>query len=359
MICDNRHFFEAKTAIDEQSILSDLPTDLRHEVSTFLISDLMKTVTLFRDLEPSSWSRILPLLRPCRFEGGSLICSQGEHCTEAFIVLEGEMRAVTVVDPSVGPDTLAKLGLKHESSAVKLKRRTSNRVIASVMTASQHHRSSSIRGGLRLRQYFSDQTEKKGSSDSLGGGGSDPPAASPLREQPKKISEVEHEDDTDMSMREKSSPSSPNTQGNNKKKKNGNGDGDEEEEEEKDPPTALEVLDKFAQSENAHCRVLKQGGMINTLCLMHVWEKCLETVVATENCECYAINAVEFRTIFTADDDDFKDMRERVVYVSRHKPCCVYLCLLCYVVCSVLLVFQTLSYLMCINLVPLCLSLSL
>jgi len=39
-----RHFFESKTAVDEQSILADLPTGLRHEVSSFLVSGLMSQV---------------------------------------------------------------------------------------------------------------------------------------------------------------------------------------------------------------------------------------------------------------------------------------------------------------------------
>jgi hypothetical protein len=221
-----RHFFESKTAIDEQRILTDLPTGLRHEVSTYLISDLMSNVTLFKDLGPVSWSRILPLLRPCRFEAGDLICSQGDDCSESFIILEGECRGVTVVDPAVTNATLEAIGkLKNDL--------TTPRNIAS--------------------------------------------RASPLK----------------MNSKNFSFPKIT-----------------------EDEPNAISALNKFAQKENAHFRILKLGSMINVLSLINVWEKSLETVVCTEEAECYTINSFEFRTIFNKNDDTFKTMREQTVLTA-------------------------------------------
>jgi len=123
-----RHFYENKTAIDEQRILSDLPTSLRHEVSSFLVAGLMSNVMLFRDLSPVLWAQILPLLRPCRFELGDVVSKQDEECVEAFILLEGEARGMTVYDPDNFEARAARLrmpaavtnSLDHRNSQHKL-----------------------------------------------------------------------------------------------------------------------------------------------------------------------------------------------------------------------------------------------
>ena len=86
-----RHFYKTKTAIDEHAILMDLPSSLRNEVSSFLVSGLMSNVTAFRNVSPVLWARIVPLLRPCRFENSEIVCQQGEACVESFVVLEGQL----------------------------------------------------------------------------------------------------------------------------------------------------------------------------------------------------------------------------------------------------------------------------
>jgi len=91
-----RHFYSQKMAIDEQQILRDLSTTLRMEVSSFLVSELMGQVSLFRLLSPVHWARILPLLRPCRFSANEIICRQGEYSSEMFIVLAGFCTASTL-----------------------------------------------------------------------------------------------------------------------------------------------------------------------------------------------------------------------------------------------------------------------
>jgi hypothetical protein len=102
-----RHFYSEKMAIDEQEILKDLSTSLRMEVSTFLVSELMGQVSLFRLLSPVHWSMVLPLLRPCRFTALDYICQQGEDCTDLFVVLSGtcQSRSLPLADKPSPPPT--------------------------------------------------------------------------------------------------------------------------------------------------------------------------------------------------------------------------------------------------------------
>ena len=77
-----RHFYSLKSAIDESKIFSELSTSLRKEVSAYLVSDLMGQESFFMSMSPVLWPRLLPLLRPMRFEKDELICRQDEECTE-------------------------------------------------------------------------------------------------------------------------------------------------------------------------------------------------------------------------------------------------------------------------------------
>ena len=96
-----RHFYSQKTAIDEQVILGDLSTALRMEVSSFLVSGLMEGVPMFKALNPEIWAKILPLLRPARFERAEEVGKQNDKCTEMFIVLDGVLEGETFVSNEI------------------------------------------------------------------------------------------------------------------------------------------------------------------------------------------------------------------------------------------------------------------
>ena len=98
-----RHFYSLKSAIDETKIFSELSTALRKEVSSYLVMELMGDVELFRSMSSVLWPRLLPLLRPMRFEATELVCVQGEDCTEMYVVLQGSMRGITVVEREEEP----------------------------------------------------------------------------------------------------------------------------------------------------------------------------------------------------------------------------------------------------------------
>lgn len=92
-----RHFYSQKSAVDEQQILRDLSVGLRREVSSFLLSGIMHQVSMFKALPRHLWSKVLPLLRPTRFEIGEKLSDQGEMCSEMYLVLEGSMHGETFV----------------------------------------------------------------------------------------------------------------------------------------------------------------------------------------------------------------------------------------------------------------------
>jgi hypothetical protein len=73
-----RHFYSLKSAIDEKKILSELSAQLRKEVSTFLVSEIMGQKSFFMTLPSSLWSELLPLLRPMRFERGEVVSRAGD-----------------------------------------------------------------------------------------------------------------------------------------------------------------------------------------------------------------------------------------------------------------------------------------
>jgi hypothetical protein len=86
-----RHFYSLKSAIDESKIFSELSTTLRREVSAYLVSELMGADSFFSTMPPMLWPRLLPLLRPTRFEKTELVAVQGEECAEMYVLLGGQM----------------------------------------------------------------------------------------------------------------------------------------------------------------------------------------------------------------------------------------------------------------------------
>lgn len=254
-----RHFYSQKTAIDEQVILSDLSTSLRMEVSSFLVSGMMGQIPMFKSLDPQMWSKILPLLRPSRFERLECVCKQGDLCTEMFIVLDGSLKGDTFIANYVleGLDDEAGGGgdnvgfdnnNKHETKqldSVDLDQPSllSNRNDSS--SSSGYHQikdGGGSKGGItnrRILELFDYENEEKvnlvSSSSRLSGG--------------KKGSLHEStviQNDTGVNF----------------------------------------------------VRRIRPGETINILAVIKVWDKSIETVVADEPVQCYAISADPFFELF-------------------------------------------------------------
>jgi len=114
-----RHFYANKAAIDESRIFSELSTGLRKEVSQFLVSDLVGMDSFLTKVSPVLWPRLLPLLRPMRYEAGETICRQGEECTEMYILLSGRLLGSTVVESGDGDDDDAGVVVVDEEPRVR------------------------------------------------------------------------------------------------------------------------------------------------------------------------------------------------------------------------------------------------
>jgi len=97
-----RHYYVRKSAIDESKIFSEMSTTLRKEVSGFLVQGLMSDVALFQAMSPVLWPRLLPLLRPLRFEPFEVVCVQHEECTEMYVILSGMAHGTTSAPSSAG-----------------------------------------------------------------------------------------------------------------------------------------------------------------------------------------------------------------------------------------------------------------
>eukprot|EP00614_Pseudopedinella_elastica_P009436 CAMPEP_0172599062 /NCGR_PEP_ID=MMETSP1068-20121228/19154_1 /TAXON_ID=35684 /ORGANISM="Pseudopedinella elastica, Strain CCMP716" /LENGTH=747 /DNA_ID=CAMNT_0013399195 /DNA_START=167 /DNA_END=2406 /DNA_ORIENTATION=+ len=87
-----RHFYSLKSAVDEVKIFGELSTALRKEVSSFLVKEAMGSDSFFVMMPQVLWPRLLPMLRPMRFEKDEVVCMQGEECTEMYVVLAGTLR---------------------------------------------------------------------------------------------------------------------------------------------------------------------------------------------------------------------------------------------------------------------------
>jgi len=98
-----RHFYSLKAAIDETKIFSELSTALRKEVSGYLVMQLMGPDSFLASMPATLWPRLLPMLRPMRFEADEMVCMQGEECTEMYVVLQGSLVGETKCRGEVEP----------------------------------------------------------------------------------------------------------------------------------------------------------------------------------------------------------------------------------------------------------------
>jgi len=107
-----RHFYSLKSAIDEVKIFGEMSQTLRRTVSAFLVSDLMGSDSFFSSMPPMLWPKLLPLLRPMRFEATEPVAVQGEECHDVLIVLTGSMTGEMVTTPET-KTAKAKTSIRH------------------------------------------------------------------------------------------------------------------------------------------------------------------------------------------------------------------------------------------------------
>jgi len=90
-----RELYDTKVSVNEEAILLEMSSDLRVEVSKYLVSELMEVVMPFRDMSSLQWAKVLPLLTPHVFTHGDVLYWQGDYCAESIIVVDGELEGFT------------------------------------------------------------------------------------------------------------------------------------------------------------------------------------------------------------------------------------------------------------------------
>ena len=123
-----RHFYEKKTALDEQQVLSNLSTSLRKEVVRYLVSDvkgqILRSIPMFSCLDGTHLAQLLTILKPLQSFENDTVVRAGEKGHEMFILMMGRLNVcapdgtvLTVLNEGACFGELAALGLKDERSA--------------------------------------------------------------------------------------------------------------------------------------------------------------------------------------------------------------------------------------------------
>jgi hypothetical protein len=276
-----RHFFENKSSLDESTIMMEMSTALRQELTDFLVlSGPMSEVALFKSMSSVYWARVLPLLRPCMFARLETVCKQGEDCVEGYIVTEGCLTGATLEEAASTEYGREKLSAQHRPEGHKSPR------------AEQF--------GLPTGKSFMARQEDAlvGSATQLmvHGGKAvefEPEAARRLAAFHARVVQLRNLEvalDDDQVLRSASRVARQS-----------------QEPAEADTEYMLDVDARL------HLRVLVAGGMVNTLAVVKVWGRCLETVQATEKTDCYALSADLFHNEFKDDGEVWRQMQEHMV----------------------------------------------
>mmetsp|Transcript_108651 Transcript_108651/g.316038 ORF Transcript_108651/g.316038 Transcript_108651/m.316038 type:complete len:759 (+) Transcript_108651:278-2554(+) len=85
-----RRYFKSKSALDEKTILAELPNTLKTESSMFLVSDLVFKLEIFSDLEQSHLPQLTELITPIFYEEGEMILIYGDDMRDIQIMSDGK-----------------------------------------------------------------------------------------------------------------------------------------------------------------------------------------------------------------------------------------------------------------------------
>ena len=89
-------FFKEHPALNETAILDDMNPGLREEVCRFLIPDIVRATTLFRELPTNILARIVMIMTPVTYTPGDTVQQQGKVGRMMHIIVGG--RALAIYD---------------------------------------------------------------------------------------------------------------------------------------------------------------------------------------------------------------------------------------------------------------------
>ena len=256
-----RHYLDGKSSLDERSILMGASTALRGELTDYLVEHgHLKDVILFKSMSTAYWARILPLLRPCLFTRDESICLQGEDCVEAYFLTSGCLTGATVLDPIRTAFGRSKV---RKTTSFALRANEMAEVGAEEKLLVHKSRATAIEPAalLRIKQFHTKVAQE------LHPGDRQPGTFREAERAGARVSRASHDEAPDVAM----------------------------------------DLDQ-----RLRLRVIAPGGLINVLACLKVWNRCLETVRATEKADCYALNADAFFAEFKDDPAVLTKMQEHM-----------------------------------------------
>ena len=84
-----RYYLERKTVHDEEGILDQLPTALRHELIDHYVQRTICKIHFFDQVEKGFMGYIMKHLKPTFYAPSSVICAQEDLAQEMFIITKG------------------------------------------------------------------------------------------------------------------------------------------------------------------------------------------------------------------------------------------------------------------------------
>eukprot|EP01063_Lacrimia_lanifica_P007096 TRINITY_DN1448_c0_g2_i2.p1 TRINITY_DN1448_c0_g2~~TRINITY_DN1448_c0_g2_i2.p1 ORF type:complete len:676 (+),score=171.90 TRINITY_DN1448_c0_g2_i2:1015-3042(+) len=88
------YMWHTRKGVEEQTLLADLPRYLHLEVATFINSDIIQKVPLFKDVSREFQNSIVMYLEPSVVMDGAHICKTGDLGAEMFFISSGEVNVV-------------------------------------------------------------------------------------------------------------------------------------------------------------------------------------------------------------------------------------------------------------------------
>ena len=92
------YMWETRKGVDERTLLSDLPTYLRLELSEFVNKDIIQKVPLFKDVSKAFMNAVILHLQPRVVLKGAYICRVGDVGAEMFFISSGSVNVVAEKD---------------------------------------------------------------------------------------------------------------------------------------------------------------------------------------------------------------------------------------------------------------------
>jgi len=89
-----KHYYNMKTALNESSILNELSPKLRSEVALYLIDQTVSDNPLFKDMDATSFSRLITILYPIKIVEGEYLFQAGDLGEEMFMLISGTLEVV-------------------------------------------------------------------------------------------------------------------------------------------------------------------------------------------------------------------------------------------------------------------------